>query len=400
MKEKGITLIALIITIIIMLILATVTFGAINGGLFDYAGRAKKKLDIMGEKEAITSAYLTAEGLSKTGRITEADLKKQTDKYENIEEVTSIGESFVIECTSGNQYILDKEGKITEKKGLLAYEIPSQDYGNYVFNYSDIDVKDGGTTQLADWQVFYAGKVSNEAEDHIYLIASNVLNMDSLPLSKNENALGEGSSQYHAHFGSILADYPNGSDDVQEETKYLNSGYFEYLDSISAVSKNNNMKDIAYMCDTSVWNIFKTNKADFVIGGPTLELLFKSYNKKYGTNYLAGSLKNSETAEDSNGNPIQTVNNIGYKISLDGGTGWLSTAGVGTIRQDTTYKLNGERFWLASPSTNSYFVFRIDNNGQVDSDGGGGMYQGFRPIVRLKASTQLEKIEGGYRIVE
>ena len=40
-KEKGITLIALVITIIVMLILVAVTISmAINGGLFNYAGKA------------------------------------------------------------------------------------------------------------------------------------------------------------------------------------------------------------------------------------------------------------------------------------------------------------------------------------------------------------------------
>jgi len=39
--EKGITLIALVITIIVMLILVGVTITmAVNGGLFDYAGKA------------------------------------------------------------------------------------------------------------------------------------------------------------------------------------------------------------------------------------------------------------------------------------------------------------------------------------------------------------------------
>lgn len=40
-SEKGITLIALVITIIVMLILVAVTITmAVNGGLFDYAGKA------------------------------------------------------------------------------------------------------------------------------------------------------------------------------------------------------------------------------------------------------------------------------------------------------------------------------------------------------------------------
>lgn len=84
-------------------------------------------------------------------------------------------------------------------------------------------------------------------------------------------------------------------------------------------SKNINIKVVAYMCDISVWNKFKTNKADFAIGGPTIGLLFKSYNEKYGTNYLAGSLEMNETSKDSNGNPIPSITEIGYRISNNGG---------------------------------------------------------------------------------
>ena len=45
-KNNGITLAVLIITIVIMLILATATIGAINGGLFDYAGEATGKAEL------------------------------------------------------------------------------------------------------------------------------------------------------------------------------------------------------------------------------------------------------------------------------------------------------------------------------------------------------------------
>ena len=45
-KNKGITLIALVITIIVMLILVAVTINiAVNGGLFDYAGKAARKTE-------------------------------------------------------------------------------------------------------------------------------------------------------------------------------------------------------------------------------------------------------------------------------------------------------------------------------------------------------------------
>ena len=61
--NKGITLIALIITIIIMLILVTVSITmAINGGLFNYAKQAKIKTE-----EARDEEQLLASGKVKIG---------------------------------------------------------------------------------------------------------------------------------------------------------------------------------------------------------------------------------------------------------------------------------------------------------------------------------------------
>ena len=51
-KNKGITLIALVITIIVMLILVAVTITiAVNGGLFDYAGRAAQDTETKKQEE-------------------------------------------------------------------------------------------------------------------------------------------------------------------------------------------------------------------------------------------------------------------------------------------------------------------------------------------------------------
>ena len=61
MKEnKGITLIALVITIVVMLILVAVTITmAVNGGLFEYAGRAATKTN-----EAIKKEQQLASGMA------------------------------------------------------------------------------------------------------------------------------------------------------------------------------------------------------------------------------------------------------------------------------------------------------------------------------------------------
>ncbi|MBQ3145764.1 MAG: hypothetical protein IJB90_04280, partial [Clostridia bacterium] len=62
-KQKGITLIALIITIIVMLILVGVTINvALNGGLFTKAQQASEEMQVEAEKEELLSAIVAAIG--------------------------------------------------------------------------------------------------------------------------------------------------------------------------------------------------------------------------------------------------------------------------------------------------------------------------------------------------
>ena len=406
MKRKqntGITLIALVITVIILLILAGITITAITGdnGIIGNAGTAKEETEISEEKEIVEQATAVTMGKDKYGYIKQETLQEELIDYDV--EVTQSGNNFICEFPSKRKYIVNQDGDVIEKEGLLASEITSENYGKYVINYSDIDVADGGESQKSDWQIYYTGKVGNESEEHIYLISSNYISVESIPASKNNHTLNKGSYPYSVEVTNILGDYPNGSDDVAEETRYLNGAYYEYLTYNHVSSTDNNMKVVAYMCDTSVWNKFKTSKADFAIGGPTIELLFKSYNKKYGTNYLAGSLESNETSKDSEGKSVESINKTGYRISNNGGNSWTTGYNYTVITQDTTYILrqgNTRGIWLASPSAVAQFIMRVDSNGQVDSDGIFGTHQGFRPIVCLKADVQLEKVDDGYRIVE
>ena len=57
-KNRGITLLALVITIIILLILAGITISAITGdnGIIKNAGQAKEETEIDNEKEIIEKA--------------------------------------------------------------------------------------------------------------------------------------------------------------------------------------------------------------------------------------------------------------------------------------------------------------------------------------------------------
>ena len=72
MKNKGITMIALVITIVIMLILATVAVNvSINGGLFDYSRKAKLKTEITELQERLMKKQIINEGQTLNGTINE-----------------------------------------------------------------------------------------------------------------------------------------------------------------------------------------------------------------------------------------------------------------------------------------------------------------------------------------
>ena len=76
MKNKGITLIALVITIIIMLILASVTIATLTGenGIITKAREAKEKTEKAAIEEQLRLAQLSAKAKKQGGAITIDDL--------------------------------------------------------------------------------------------------------------------------------------------------------------------------------------------------------------------------------------------------------------------------------------------------------------------------------------
>ena len=79
---KGITLIALVITVIVLLILAAVTIGAITGnnGIIGQANDAKLQTEIAEEKEILGIATINAMGKDEEGNVTKINLDGELDK--------------------------------------------------------------------------------------------------------------------------------------------------------------------------------------------------------------------------------------------------------------------------------------------------------------------------------
>ena len=146
------------------------------------------------------------------------------------------------------------------------------------------------------------------------------------------------------------------------------------------------MKSVAYMMDTTAWNSkFKGNKAEYAIGGPTVELLFKSHKGKYGTTYESQAIESSDKT------------NTGYQIRKTSKDTWANYVSSMLTTNDSLYVItsqtNALAYWLASPSaTDTGNVMYVDYSGDVNFYTYDYYSNGFRPLVCLQSNVTLEKV--------
>ena len=128
-SKKGITLIALTVTIVVLIILASISIGVLGGedGLINQAKLAKEETEISEEKELLGRATVQAAGKDVYGNIEEEALQKELDKEagEGKIEVTDIGEEFEVIFKENNRYyIIDKDGNIGEAQEIIEDKNP------------------------------------------------------------------------------------------------------------------------------------------------------------------------------------------------------------------------------------------------------------------------------------
>ena len=277
-KNKGITLIALVVTIIVLLILAGVTIAMLSGdnSAPQKATEAAQKDAIAGAKDEIAMEVQEAllnyyndeyvkgnvtEGASTRGEVVEA-AKEAVGKAKNRNKQLLESSGVTDYTITLNTKSYTVTGTIDEKGGItwsdtvastggsnnktFVDKVTIDNYGDYVDYGVDID----GNKSDNDWQIFY------KDEENVYLIADDYLEEDKIP--KN------------------IKDYSDGVHVNDKISKYLT-----YIDDSKMV--NTHYKELEYMIDTSdeIWGSLKNEKTEYVIGGPTLEMFCKSFNQKY-----------------------------------------------------------------------------------------------------------------------
>ena len=116
-RNRGITLIALVVTIVVLLILAAISIGVLTGenGIIKQSKKAKEDTEIAEEKETVELSAVQAAGEDAYGNIVEENLREQLDN--NIGEgkyTLEVGKNkFKITYIDSNRsYYVDKDGNV------------------------------------------------------------------------------------------------------------------------------------------------------------------------------------------------------------------------------------------------------------------------------------------------
>ena len=117
--NKGVTLIALVVTIIILLVLAGISIAGLSGenGLINRAIGAKKETEISQEKEILQHASVAAMRKNKTGDLEKTYLDTELSKYSEIDtsKTKTVTDGIEVTFKNGRIYIVNAEGDVTPK---------------------------------------------------------------------------------------------------------------------------------------------------------------------------------------------------------------------------------------------------------------------------------------------
>ena len=415
-KQKGITLIALVITIIVLLILAGISINLVVGenGILKQAqnavsshkaGAAKEEVgfawsscqteymqEIASNQGVDKSSFFTAEKLNANlgGKGTVSNVTYSENGDSTLTYLPADGNlAYNMKITSDGQIIIVGEptvpGETVAPSGqTLASQITSANYGDYVSGYGiDLGIAtkglafSDGKIPVTDWRIFY------KDSSNVYLIAS-----DYLPTSKYpSNVFGGNNSKYNGYWEE------NGSNLTTSGTVTSNNKFlFTKLSNVN--NTNMNYKAIVTLLDSSKWSslantAFVDNTSTSVIGSPTVEMWMASWNQKY-TDTLAFD-----------------TDTTGYSVGLTEGslTTYIGNSDMQAKQgfKDSLYYPHGNTsanpwnncygYWLASPSARgTNRVMQVYCNGCMNIYDFAPNYinnsYGVRPVVSLSSGVK------------
>lgn len=380
--SNGITLIALVITIIVLLILAGISITMLSGdnSILQKAGEANDTTRIAQIRERIQLAELAAntDGL---GNLEYENLIKELNQ--------EFGENkYTISAKSSNPWVVTVDGVSEdinhEEKTILAATVANN--ANTFFGASVQSYECDNSAGVTGWKIFYAD------EKNIYLIADDYVSYQYVPNGKSGSVIYKNSTDYDLSFNNIVNDYNGFSDITSDTIKQLNSDFFEKGYSSAT---GDYTKAVSYMLDTEAWKGFCGEKGIYAIGGPSIELFLKSYNKKYNKDYTVLAYDHGYLVD------------AGYKLDSSVWSGLYNQGSFKLEQHDELYSIASEDrakgMWFASPAIGAGYtsdyngLLSVSGNDRIGTarvNGATANYDvvagtGFRPVVCLKDTVKL-----------
>ena len=445
-KEKGITLIALVVTIIVLLILAGVTIATLVGdnGILTEANKAVQTNEEAEEKERISlawqSLYMRKVADNDNAEITGEEMEEQliADGMTGVEATGSGTITVTVTHPEGdNVYTIDENGNINKKEenkwrqeedGTITDGEHTLSIGDYVAydeqtgetkavtSYAtDTGYSTDQTFTLSNYTKGWRVLGIDEGTGEIQLVAEDVIVPDGgswyyLTGQKGyQNGVNELNkiSEMFGHGNGATGGRSITVEDVNkitgynpEEEKYGDGQIYEYGNKVTYYWQGTN---------------YPYYEAEDTEGNKVTGSLGTSHSSSFNWyDEETGEWKSSErstTATSENKEEITTLTSDYYNYT--GGNG-LSTS---SKEYQTLFSgLSKSYYWLASPYVNArsgsvYFGLRhADTNGYVGGSGLYGSYGGaisssgaVRPVVSLRSDISIvggdgSQGEGAYQI--
>ena len=401
----GITLIALVVTIIILLILAGITVGAITGenGIIGEASNAKMQTEISQEKEIIDTASTIAMGKNKYGEITKENLDKELDKNPGSGKYSSeiINGGILVTFTeSERKYIIDEEGEVKDVVSREGLKV-----GDYI-NYTPDTNSTGYSKDKLNST--YTGSSSNSSD-----LTQDTLNWQILRIYEDGrmDLIGSPTSQ-NVYFQGATG-YNNGVTVMNDICKEL---YSKNTKGITARSVK--LEDMESWLTESG----KTARGSYssYTDGPTYGHTQTYVTNRYYPNLYAQAIGGKIDSGATEGIDVEEGNKTGLTESEEGTANEFAKASTNITVTQSYYNIpidstnygdgakalsSGESYWVASryakcDSSCAYFGLRYAYSYMYGYDMyysrniSGYFYGRLRPVVSLGSEVQVETCSG------
>ena len=363
-ENSGITLIALVVTVVVLIILATISINAVIG----QDGIIQKAKDA---KTFHTNAQAEEDTKLKEGANSIAQYYTDSNSAEAIT-VTVDGKTETITKDNVATYL----GKVVK---------------NYKPTVSTVTVGEKTYTVSTQYRLYYVdfeGKYGTP--NGVYLKADCTANNYYVPYTDTTSA-----------------------DASNVKIKALNPALYK-TGVTSPIASNANMKAVTWLTNTSNWDSLKTgsslaNKVNYVVGAPSLEMMMDSYNTKYRlTGEKPDTRALSENTErvklfyqyPTTGNTAGS--NLGYIVGpsnyRSAVNGYDCSTSNYTVKTDSDvdtmyYPGDNQTYWLASPSANNTYCLVSVNysaGGIMNFESCSVGDNVLCPLVSLQSSAVLE----------